>query len=429
MRLRGFKFMLNATEPTIIIGAGFTGLFTALHLRHQRYISDIILIDPRSQFVFKPMLYELLTEELPEDVVCPNYAELLKGSDINFIQDEVTKLDLSQKKLQLTTGKIYNYHNLVLGLGSVQGYLGTEGAKENSFPFRSKEETIALKEHLKQCLEQSLTTNDPELKQALLTFVIVGAGPSGVEMAATLADLLPSWYAPLGGKLKELRIVLINHANKILAGDANAHLQKDALIALEKRTVSIELKLETVVKSVTKESINYQEKSSNEVQSLATYTTIWTAGTSLNPLVENIHSQLTPENISKHGQLIVTETLQLPDFPEVFAAGDCVQVQNQSQPALAQVAYQQGAAIAHNLLALSQNKALHNSNATLRGTLMKLGLNNGVANLFDKVQIHGKPADLIRSTTYLEMLPTPIHNFKATTEWLREETFERYHHA
>jgi NADH dehydrogenase len=115
------------------------------------------------------------------------------------------------------------------------------------------------------------------------------------------------------------------------------------------------------------------------------------------------------------------------DYPEVFAAGDCVSVQDNPKPALAQIAYQQGAAIAHNLIAQGQNQPLICPDPQLRGTLMKLGLGNGAANLFDKVQIDGKVGDLLRNATYLELLPTPLHNFKATTQWLEEETIHRFH--
>ena len=421
------------TLPTVIIGAGFTGLFTALHLRNQNYLCDLILIDPQKQFVFKPMLYELLTEELPEKVVCPDYAELLQGSDINFVEDRVVKLDLQQKQLELATGHSYSYRYLVLAIGSSQGYLGTEGARENAFAFRSRQEALTLRQHLQTCLQRAREIEeredgDGESKKSLLTFVIVGAGPSGVEMAATLADLLPYWYARLGGNIHEIKIILINHADRILAGDANSHLQQEALQALQQRTIPVELRLGVSVKSVSSDRLTYQNKDREEVLSLPTQTTIWTAGTANNPLLESISAQIPSEHINRHGQPVVSQTLQLLDFPEVFAAGDCVQVQDQNQPALAQVAYQQGAAIAHNLMALSQNHPLQISNAQLRGTLMKLGLGNGVANLFDKVQIHGKVGDLIRNATYLEMLPTPLHDFKATAIWLEEETFNRYHH-
>ena len=404
------------------------GLFTALHLRHRQHTAPIILIEPHSRFVFKPMLYELLTGELPESVVCPSYKELLKNSDIEHHQDHVTKIDLQHHQLQLISGEQLAFNNLVLAVGSVQGYLGAQGADQHAFAFRTREEAIALKNHLQACLRQSLASEDPEERQRLLTIAIVGAGPSGVEMAATLADLLPSWYAPMGGDVHQLSILLVNHAPKILAGDANTHLKTTALAALENRTIRVELKLGVGVKGVTESTLTYVENQTKTEQTLATCSTIWTAGTAVNPLIKALGADLPTDHLDRHGLPLVKPTLQLPDFPEIFAAGDCASVQDAPQPALAQIAYQQGATIAHNLIALHHGKALHHSEPQLRGTLMKLGLGNGAVNLFDKLQIDGKVGDLIRNATYLELLPTPIHNFKATTRWLEEETINRFHH-
>jgi len=246
-------------------------------------------------------------------------------------------------------------------------------------------------------------------------------------MAATLADLLPYWYAKLSSKIDEIRIVLINHGKDILAGDVNAHLQDIALHAFKTRIVPIELLLGVSVKAVHGDRIEYQPAGGTTIATLKTQTTIWTAGTAVNPLIEHLSSQIPAEHRDRRGLPFVTPSLQLLGFPDVFAAGDCATAQGQRQPALAQVAYQQGAIIAHNLIALTRGAAPLSAQVKLRGTLMKLGLGNGVANLFDKVQITGKPADLIRNATYLEMLPTPLHDFKATTEWLKEELFHHYH--
>lgn len=419
--------MNSSTSPTIIVGAGFTGLFTALHLRHQHDLRSIILIDPQKQFVFKPMLYELLTAELSEDTVCPTYEELLQGSDVNFVQDKVVEIDLQAKHLTLASGADYAYSHLVLAVGSVQGYLGTKGAQENAFAFRTREDAIALKQHFQDCLQRASQTKDEQQVRSLLTFAVVGAGPTGVEMAATLADLLPYWYAQLGGNIHQIRIVLINHGKTILSGDVNAGLKDEALHAFKTRTVPVETILGVGVKSVDADRLEYQPANSTETKTLLTQTAIWTAGTAVNPLIQSLKSQIPADHLDKHGLPLVTPTLQLLNFPEVFAAGDCADVQQQQQPALAQVAYQQGANIAHNLIALTKGKSLHPAHVSLRGTLMKLGLNNGVANLFDKIRIDGKVGDLIRNATYLEMLPTPLHDFKATTEWIKEETFHRYH--
>jgi len=418
--------MHNSTAPTVIVGGGFVGLFTALHLSHRHYGNPIILIDTQERFVFKPLLYEYLTGEMQDEQVLPRYEELLEGSMVAFIQDKVTNIDLEQRRVESASGLHYNYGYLVLGVGSIQGYFGTEGAKENAFAFRTKEDVVRLEKHLRECLQKASQTEDAREKLSLLTFAVTGAGPSGVEMAATLADLLPSWYAKLGGNIQDIRIVIVNHGAEILSGDVNAHLQETALKAFNTRTVPIELLLGVRVTAVNAEGFKYQAKDNDKVETLPTKTTIWTAGTANNPLIESL-TQIKAENKNKHGSPLVTPTLQLPDYPEVFAAGDCAIVKEHPFPPVAQIAYQQGAGIAHNIIALTQDKEPHPVKATMRGTLMKLGLGNGVANLFDKMQVKGKPGDLIRNATYLEMLPTPVHNFKATTEWITDEIF--HHHA
>lgn len=418
--------MNNSTSPTVIVGGGFVGLFTALHLSHRHYSNPIILIDPQARFVFKPLLYEYLTGEMQDEQVLPRYEELLEGSRVAFVQDKVTNIDLEQHQLELASGLHYHYHYLVLGVGSTQGYFGTEGAEENAFAFRTQEDAIALAKHLKECLQKASQTEDPQVQRSLLTFAVTGAGPSGVEIAATLADLLPSWYAKLGGNIKDIRIVIVNHGENILSGDVNAHLQETALEALKSRTVPVELLLGVKVKAVDANSLKYQRKDKEEVETLQSKTTIWTAGTANNPLIESL-TQIKAQSKTKQGSPLVTSSLQLVDFPEVFAAGDCAVVKDHPFPQVAQIAYQQGAGIAHNIIALAQGKEPQPVTATMRGTLMKLGLGNGVANLFDKMQVKGKPGDLIRNSTYLEMLPTPVHNFKATTDWLTDEIFE--HHA
>ena len=416
--------MNNTTKPTVIVGGGFVGLFTALHLGHHRHEEPVILIDPNESFAFKPLLYERLTGEMQNDQVFPRYEDLLVGRDVTFVQDKVTDLDLEQHRVELASGSHYDYRYLVLGIGSTQGYLGTEGAKENAFAFRTKEDTIALEKHLRSCLKKA-TQAQPERRKELLTVAVVGAGPSGVEMAATLADLLPTWYKELGGNFEDIQIVLINHSNQILKGDANSHLQETAFDALLNRTVPVKFLLGAKVTKVTSDRLEYQLKDEDDTKILQAKTTVWTAGTANNPLIENL--PIADENRDKHGLPLVDSTLQLPNFPGVFAAGDCAVVQDRSYAPLAQIAYQEGANIAKNIIALSKNKELHPVEASMRGTLMKLGIRNGVANLFDKVKVNGRAGDMIRNVTYLEMLPTPAHDFVATEEWLSEEIFNRYH--
>ncbi len=416
--------MNNITNPTVIVGGGFVGLFTALHLSHRHYSEPVILIDSQDRFVFKPLLYEHLTGEMQNEQVLPRYEKLLEGSNVTFIQDKATKVDLQQRRLELASGLHYDYRYLVLGVGSTQGYLGTEGAEENAFAFRTQEDTMALEKHLRECLQRASQVESAQ-RDALLSIAIVGAGPSGVEIAATLADLLPQWYEKLGGDFGNIRIVLVNHGQEILTGDVNSHLRETALQALKEKAIPVELILGAKVTKVTGDRLEYQLEGEESTKTIQAQTTVWTAGTANNPLLKTL--SIADENRDKHGLPMVTDTLQLPNFPEVFAAGDCAVVKDRTYPPVAQIAYQEGKTIAKNLIALSQNKELHPVNAGMRGTLMKLGIRNGVANIFDKVKVDGRAGDSIRNLTYLEMLPTPIHNFNATAEWLSDEIFHHYH--
>ncbi len=443
--------MSNPVYQTVILGGGFAGLLTALHLSHKHYPRSIVLIDQSERFCFKPLLYEYFSGEMEPNQVVPRYDELLKGSGVIFVQDSVQAIDLHQRQIQLTGGDSYQYSNLVLALGSMTGYFGIPGAQEYSLPFRTQEDAIAIDHHLRDCLQRAIQITDPAQRQRLLTIAIVGGGPSGVEMTATIADLVPQWYAAMGGNRNEVRVVLVNHG-EILKGDVNSQLRDVAEQALKERAVPVESIIGAEVTAIHSDGLTY--KRDNQETTTAASTVIWTTGTNTHPLIKSL--PIPDEHRDKHGRLHVLPTLQLPDFPEVFAGGDCaVDLQPTDQktdeyehpqtqhdqstsveeqhpdakplPPTAQVAYQQGAAISYNLNALALGYDLKPARVNLRGTLLKLGLENGVANIFDVIQIKGEVGHLIRQGTYLEMLPTPIHNFKATTQWIREEVFDRYH--
>lgn len=410
------------TKPTVILGAGFTGLFTALHLCNKHYSQPVILIDQAERFVFKPLLYELLSNEMTTDQVAPRYEELLSCSNIAYVQDSIEDIDLHQRKARLTSGLCYDYSNLVLALGSKANYFKINGAEENAFSFRNSDSADQLKKHLRHCLQRASQTENDQERHSLLTVAIVGAGPAGVEMALTLADLLPQWYFQLGGDIREIKIVIINRSQEILKGDINSHLQTTAIKAMAKRSVPVTLESQAVVMAISPQWVEYEQDET--LKKLKCHTTIWTAGNIVNPLIKNL--PISQDLRDRTGRLQVTPTLQLPSFPEVFAAGDCA-YSDSKLPATAQVAYQQGAAIAHNLHALSKGQPLKPAAVHLRGTMMKLGLGEGAANMFDRLIVAGQVGHLIREGTYLELLPNSVHNFKATTQWLTDELF--HHHS
>jgi demethylphylloquinone reductase len=414
--------MNQEPHPTIIVGGGFVGLFTALYLSQQNYSQPIILIEGYEHFVFKPLLYELITDELHLEQVCPRYADLLVQSNVCFVQDTVSSIDLHQRRIILKSGQNYEYGKLVIALGSKTAYFNIPGAAELSLPFTSAHEAIALKTRLQDCLQTALKTSDPKARQQLLTVGIIGAGPAGVELACTLADILPVWYDMMGGDYAKIRVVLVNRSNEILKGDINSRLREVAQKSLRDRTVAVELLLDAAVREIKLQGIEYSQNGATKF--LPARVVAWTAGTEPNPLLKEL--AVSPEHRNQRGQLQVTPTLQLPDFPEVFVGGDCAYVKDAPQPLTAQIAYQQGKAIANNLKALSGGRSTSPVSVKLRGTLMKLGLDEGVANIFDRVELKGELGHLIRQATYLELLPKPIYNFKVASEWFTDELLQRH---
>ena len=411
--------MNDSANQTLILGGGFVGLFTALHLSKQGYSLPTKLIDQNERFVFKPLLYDFLSGEMDDLQVCPRYEELLQGS-IEFVQDAVQEIDLHQRTVRLANSGTYPYKFLVLALGSTTSYFGIEGAKEHTLPFRNRQDAIALKSHLQACLQQAQQTTDRQQRRQLLTVAIVGAGPSGVELATTLGDVLPLWYSEGGGDPQETRVVLIDRGSQILSGDVNEGLRSAAETALKERTIPIEIYLNA---SVTKVHPQLEYQRNEQQESLEAATIIWTTGTTLNPLIQSLPIS---QDYRDKGRLKVASSLQLLNYPEVFVGGDCAANWDNPLPPLAQVAYQQGAAIAQNLHSLAQGKPPDLAQVNLLGSMLKLGLGEGGANLFDRLILTGKPAHLMRQSKYLSTLPTPVHNFVAMSEWLSETVFQDF---
>ena len=420
--------MSGSALPTMIVGGGFTGLFAAMHLCHQRHPRPIVLIDKSDHFVFKPLLYELLSGELTEAQVWPRYDALLNGTGITFIHDTVHRIDLASQAVILASGHRYSYGHLVLGLGSTLQDFGIPGVKDHAFAFRTGEDVTKLRRHLRQCLQRASQTQDPDQRRALLTVAIIGAGPAGVEMAATLGDLLPQWASQFEGLVEELKIVIVNRSPEILKGDINGGLRNTVLRALQTRWVPIQF-LTGAAAQVAADHLIYHDPGQNQGQdpgqdqghTLPTHTILWMTGNRVNPVIADLPD--VPKD--QAGRLRVLPTLQVPGYPNVFAGGDGTRL-DAPQPATAQVAYQQGAAIARSLNAVVRHQPPQPAPVSLRGTLIKLGQAEGAANLFDRLAITGRSGHLIRQGIYLSLLPHPVHNVSNIVSWLSDELFQRH---
>ncbi|MEO0458128.1 MAG: NAD(P)/FAD-dependent oxidoreductase [Cyanobacteria bacterium P01_A01_bin.114] len=409
--------MGQRNDGTLILGGGFAGLFAAIHLRQQQDDIPITLIDREDRFIFKPLLYDFLSSEVQLDMAWPSYDELLLSRDITFVKGDIQAIDLEAQQVRLANQLAYGYQYLVLALGGVTGYFGIPGARDYSLPFRSAGDAFALGQHLRDCLQQA--SQSPSAQPSLLTVAIIGAGPSGVELAATLADLLPEWYDALEGCPDDIRIVIVQRGDEILKGLDSEQLRETAREALGDRRITVDLLLGASVEAVEPTRIRYQKE--NKTHQLDTHTAVWTAGNTVHPLIK----ALPVTERDRAGRLSVTPELRLPEFPNVFAGGDCSVNAADPQPATAQVAYQQGAAIADNISALIEGGNLSAAEVTLRGTLLKLGMEVGAAEVFDKFEIKGHLGHIVRHATYLGLLPTPVRNIKVGAQWLTDEIFEQ----
>lgn len=408
-------------EQVLILGGGFAGLFTALHLTSSQCPLRIKLIDRETRFIFKPLLYELLSNEVQVNVTWPRYEEILGDRNVAHILGDIQSIDLKNQKVELASGLSYGYRYLVIALGDTAGYFGIPGAKEHTFTFRDANDALGLSKHLRQKLQAAAQTEEDVKRKALLTVAIVGAGPAGVELSATLADLLPDWYEKLGGNPEEITIALIQRGSEILKGGVSDKLREVAQKALGNRKLPVELLLGASVKSIEPGALTYRQDEADHT--LETETIVWTAGSATHPLVRSL--PLDDTHRDSRGRPYLNSSLQLIGCPNVFAGGDCATNVHDPQPATAQVAYQQGKAIARNILALIEDRALEPMDVTLRGTLMKLGIEESVAEIMGRVRVTGHAGHLIRQATYLGLLPTPARNLKLSAEWITDEVFEQ----
>lgn len=370
-----------------ILGGGFGGLYTALYLSKFSWSRkcNIILIEQTERFVFTPLLYELLSDEFQIAEIAPSYQKILRGKNIKFYQGKIIGVDLKAQQVELTKGDRLSYDYLVIAVGMKGKAAKIPGAAEYAHNFR----TLADLESLQAKLAIMETSARVKLQVA-----VVGAGASGIELSCKLADRLA----------KRAQVRLIDRSTEILKNFGN-NFRAAAYRALERHKIKVDL--ETTIAAISAESITLSQPNNNRV-TLPADLVLWTAGVESKEWITQMECQH-----SESGQILTRATLQLIDYPEVFALGDAAKIDSSSPsiPTTAQAAYQQANCIANNLQAAIKGKPLKSFRYSHLGDMLTLGVDRAVIASCGLL-LEGYLAATIRKLIYIERLPTNRHRWQ-----------------
>jgi len=355
-------------EPTVVIvGAGFGGLRVARALR--RLPVRVLMLDRHNYHLFQPLLYQVATAGLePEQIARPVRTILRGQKNFDFKMVEVLEVDTANRRVMTSAGPVpYDY--LVLAIGGVTNFFGRDTVRDHAFELKDIPHALALRNHVLRCFELAVLEPDPVRRRALLTFAIVGGGPTGVEMAGALSELirlvLGREYPDLN--LNDTRVLLLEAADRLL-GAMPPKLSAAAAETLWRKHV--EVRFGAGVDDYDGNEVRLQ---SGEVIPAATL--VWAAGVRSAELTARPGFATGPQ-----GRTRVTPTLQVPDHPEVFVIGDAAHFESGGPlPMVAPVAMQMADAAATNIGRMLAGRPLETFRFKDPGTLATIGRNAAVA--------------------------------------------------
>ena len=366
------------TRPRVVIaGAGFGGLTCARGLKHADV--DVLLIDRRNYHLFTPLLYQVASALLDPGEVARPVRELIRPlANVDFRQADITGADLGNRLLLTDRGSVpYDY--LVLATGSRSEYFGNQSLARHAFGLKDLDEGLALRNRVLSQFEASRWITDPDERRVMLTFAVIGGGPTGVELAGSLSELirlvLRKDYRNLD--LGEVRVLLLEAAGSLLAAFTPA-LRESARKSLEKK--GVEVIFGAKVEEVTATSIRLAGG-----QEMAAGTIVWTAGVRASDLGGAIGATL-----GRQARIEVDPTLQVRGHPVIFVIGDLAGPVDGGTPLpmLIPVAMQQGRHVARTIGDLVRNGGASAFRYKDPGIMATIGRNSAVAQL-GRVQLSG----------------------------------------
>lgn len=344
---------MPTTQPHIvIIGGGFGGLYAAQHLKHAP--AQISLLDRRNFHLFQPLLYQVATGGLsPANISAPLRAILKAQKNTSVLLAEVVDINPQTRTLSFSDGESLSYDYLIVATGASHNYFGNAHWEKHAPGLKTIEDATEIRRRVLLAFEAAERESDPVLRQAWLRFVVIGGGPTGVELAGALAEIAHETLKDNFRKINpaDAEILLIEAGERILAPYA-PELSEKARLALEKLGARVKLKTAVTDIQAGQITLKYQDQS----QELKTQTILWGAGVQASPLGK-VLAQGTGVELDRAGRVKVEPDLSLPGHPEIFVIGDlaCLIQAGKQVPGVAPAAMQAGKYVAR----LLQQK-LHN---------------------------------------------------------------------
>jgi NADH dehydrogenase len=406
----------------LILGGGFAGAYTALHLeRRLAGVADVeIVLAAQENFVlFTPMLHEIAAGDVAiTDVVQP-LRQMLRRTRVLIV--EVESIDLPAKRVHFVKRDLalrfeLTYDQIVLALGTVPNFHKTPGIKEHALTMKSLGDAILLRNRMIEALDVADNHPDEAARLAMMTVVVAGGGFAGAETAGAVNDLLRDavrFYPRLREDM--LRIMLV-HPGEVILPELSESLGRYAQGQLARRGVEVRLKT-----GVT--GYNGKELTLTDGTKIETRLVIWTAGITPSPLVSKLPCAM------QKGRVVVNASLQVPEWPDVWALGDCASVPDvlkpgQYSPPTAQHAIRQAAVLAGNIAAEMHGQPLQPFRFKTLGMLAAIGRHAGVAEILG-LRFSGLIAWALWRGIYLAKLPGLQKKVRVAIDWTLDLFFSK----